>query len=350
MWERAGEAVAQNTTTGHAKRWTCSRGDTIMMPEASPELADRLNHLENTVSQLHGLVNALVRVSPLPPSASLCSEADKETISDQELQRTRGSDTAPLDEKWQHDTGRYPHVELDPETLHFAMLGRLLTGVTHDINNLLSIICGYAELLAEDFQESDPQYENAIAVAQLGHQAADLVRYLNNLKVGTQRSSTTSLNDSLNPLCRLLPRYVGSQLHFSSSLGSETQNVPLIPAEILQVVLNLVGNARNHTSPNGMISLRTASYTFQEKRYGWPDVVPPGKYALIAVTDSGSGMTEEVRLRIFEPGFTTRAGHGGTGLGLQIVREIVDRAHGYIQVQTVVEWGTTIRIFLPQVP
>jgi len=320
---------------------------------APPEV--RLIVLEQVVSRLAGMVDALVRVSPLPPpvwpTANDCPSTPElhDPLTDTKpLGRT--PPTIPWPEQRTEEAPKAKFLQDEgSETERYAALGRLFLGVSHDVNNLLTVICGYAELLAEGLPSTDSRHETATTVAQLGHQAADLIRYLNDLGTGVSDTSPAHINELLRRISRLLPRYVGSDVHFSLQLGTDAGSIYLAPAELLQLVLKLVGNARDATPPQGTVSLRTAAHHFTTDRPGWPDIVPAGKYAVLAITDTGRGMEDATRMRMFDEGFTTRRGDGGYGIGLSTVRAMVARVNGYIQVQSVIDWGTTVRLFFPAI-
>jgi signal transduction histidine kinase len=113
------------------------------------------------------------------------------------------------------------------------------------------------------------------------------------------------------------------------------------------VLLNLVINARDAiVGDGGTVTVRTAEAAVEAGRTGWPDRVPPGRYIAVTVSDTGCGMSDEVKARIFEPFFTTK-GDRGHGIGLATVRDVVRQAGGYIEVESAVGWGTTVRVFWP---
>ena len=236
--------------------------------------------------------------------------------------------------------------EPDEEELRFTTLGRLLPGIVHDVNNLLTVICGYAELLSEELDPLDPRRELTGHIGDLGRQAGEMLVYVNGLS-RARAIPIVSLPELFAKLARILPRYVGAEIAFSVDCAPDLGAIRVDPIEALQVVLNLVGNARAATAGGGAIAVRAVGRTLAEGRSGWPQTVPPGRFAVLTVSDTGCGIDDETLRRIFEPHFTTRAHAGGTGTGLATVARIVGRAGGRIQVETEPDWGTRVRVFFP---
>ena len=236
---------------------------------------------------------------------------------------------------------------LDAEERRCAALGRLLPGIAHDVNNLLSVVCGYSELLAEQHERNDPRRELADIIGELSHQAAEFLQSVNALSQPTDRAEV-DLGDLFVKLCRFLPRYVGSEIRFSVACDPDLGSIAIDPVAALQLVVNLVGNARAATPDGGAIAVRVVGKIFEEDLPGWPQAVPAGAYAVLTVSDTGRGMDAATKGRIFEPRFTTRADVGGSGMGLSTVAEIVERGGGFIQVDSEPGWGTRFRVFFPR--
>ncbi len=236
--------------------------------------------------------------------------------------------------------------KIPDEHERFTTLGRLLPGIAHDVNNLLSVICGYAELLTEELAPDDPRRELSSLIVEFGQQAGELLTYVHGLS-RTPAVTGVRLPELFAKVGRILPRYVGVDLRFSAECAPALGSIPLDPIEAVQVVLNLVGNARDATPQGGAIAVRAVGRTFAEARPGWPHTVPAGRFAVLTVSDTGRGMDDDTLLRIFEPHFTTRADRGGTGTGLATVARIVAGARGFIQVESEPDWGTRFRIYFP---
>ena len=272
-----------------------------------------------------------------PPELHACPMAHVQPYAPAEL-------NDPLTETKLLDPSDSPRIPDEIE--RFTTLGRLLPGIAHDVNNLLTVICGYAELLTEELAPDDPRRELSSLIVELGQQAGELLLYVNGLS-RTPAVTGVRLPELFAKVGRILPRYVGADLRFSVECAPALGSIPLDPIEAVQVVLNLVGNARDATPQGGAIAVRAVARAFAEARPGWPQTVPAGRFAVLTVSDTGRGMDDDTLLRIFEPHFTTRADRGGTGTGLATVARIVDGARGFIQVESEPDWGTRFRIFFP---
>lgn len=310
-----------------------------MTTDTDRDLPARLSSLEQSVDYLYRMMDSLSR-----HQAPTWAEGIRTDLIESPLPRS--SAPTPVDIRWPSPRIT-PTTRQDAATERTMMLGSLLTSVTHDLNNLLSIVSGFTEVLRDSYPDDDPRRETATTVMQMTYQAADLVRYLSEYAQGSAEVVEFPLNGLIERMSRLLPRYIGTEIQYTQYLGQDTGIIRINPTELLQIVLNLIGNAKNHTPAQGTISLRTAGHVLKDDRPGWPDRVPAGKYSLLAITDTGCGIKENVRMRMFENGFTTRGDAGGKGIGLSTVRWIVGQAGGYIQVQSIVDWGTTFRIFFP---
>lgn len=226
-------------------------------------------------------------------------------------------------------------------------VGRLAGGVAHDFNNLLSVINGYCEMMASKRNVRKLVTRELQEIHEASQKAAALVGQL--LAFSRRQASNPRvinldqlLRDNSNILSRLLKP--ARALEFSLTAG--TANIRVDPAQIQQVLLNLVLNARDALQEGGTATISTCI------REASPDTNDPthrGHYAVLTVSDNGSGMDEEVRSHLFEPFFTTKASGKGTGLGLALVYGVVQQSSGFIRVRSVPGAGSTFEIFLPLV-
>ncbi len=219
-------------------------------------------------------------------------------------------------------------------------VGRLAGGVAHDFNNLLTAIRGYADLLASELTADDPRREDALEIALAGQRAAALTRQLL-LFSRRERPSLEPVDLSLavGAVVPMLRRLIGEDVRLVTDLAPATARVDR--GHLEQLVLNLAVNARDAMPRGGTLSLATAVMAAPGAR---------GLRASLRVSDTGSGMTEEVRARLFEPFFTTKEAGKGTGLGLAIVRRIVEQLEGSIEVSTAPGAGATFLVLFPLVP
>jgi PAS domain S-box-containing protein len=225
-------------------------------------------------------------------------------------------------------------------------VGRLAGGVAHDFNNVLGIITACTELLQGRLEPTAAEYvENIRTAAQRG---ASLTRQL---LAFSRRQATQptifDLNDRLHEIAKLLRPLMGDDVELVIQRRSSSAIVETDPSQLDQIVLNLAVNARDAMPRGGKLILETATADFDEHFVRQHPQVTPGKYVLLAVSDTGMGMDEETVSRIFEPFFTTKEAGKGTGLGLATVYGIVRQSAGYIWVYSEPGRGTTFKIYLP---
>ena len=222
----------------------------------------------------------------------------------------------------------------------------MATGVAHDFHNLLGVIAGNAELVREAFPVGDRHREMAETIARAAHTVAGVSRKLLDIgKPGPPRAAPLDAGGALRALEPILRRLVGNPVRLAFDLAPD---LPVIRADATQfdrVVLNLVLNARDATAA-GTITVRAAAAVVEPDRAGWPPGRAAGEYVALTVSDTGCGMSAEVRAKMFDTFFTTK-GDRGTGLGLATVREAVAAAGGHVEVESEVGWGTQVRVFWP---
>jgi PAS domain S-box-containing protein len=233
------------------------------------------------------------------------------------------------------------------ETERLAGVGRLLAGVAHDFNNLLTLVTGHAELMRESLDAADPLRESADLIASSGAAAARVARQLlSYARPPAGEDSFLDPNAALRESESLLRRFTGSHIELDLLLAPGVGPLRVDRGDFDRVVLNLVANARDAIAEDGVISIRTAIANIPADRRGWPADRPPGDYFALTVTDTGCGMTDEVKARAFTRFFTTK-GKRGTGLGLASVQEMVHAAGGHVELESSTDWGTSVRVFWP---
>lgn len=229
-------------------------------------------------------------------------------------------------------------------------VGRLAGGVAHDFNNLLTVILGYTQLLADNVPAGSKMAESTAQIKSAAERAAGITRQLlafSRKTVLTPR--VLNLNDVLLNLDSLLRRLIGEDIEVFTVPADDLGCVKADPGQIEQVIMNLALNSRDAMPRGGKITLETANATLDQTYATDHQPVQPGSYVMLAVSDTGCGMSAETQSRIFEPFYTTKEVGKGTGLGLSMVYGIVKQSGGYIWVYSEPNRGTTIKIYLPRV-
>lgn len=229
-------------------------------------------------------------------------------------------------------------------------VGRLAGGVAHDFNNLLTVILGYAQLVGDGVPAGSRQADNTAQIRSAAERAAGITRQL----LAFSRKQVLSprvinLNDTMMSLDSLLRRLIGEDIEVITLPANDLGSVKADPGQIEQVIMNLALNARDAMPQGGKLTLETSNADLDETYAIEHQPVAPGHYVMLAVTDTGVGMSPEVQARIFEPFFTTKEVGKGTGLGLSMVYGIVKQSGGFIWVYSEPGQGTTFKIYLPRV-
>jgi PAS domain S-box-containing protein len=227
-------------------------------------------------------------------------------------------------------------------------VGRLTAGVAHDFNNLLTTINGFARLIQAELQPDDPLSEMAEMILRSGQRAADLVRQLLSFsRKQIIQPQVLNLNSVVSEMDKMLQRVIGEDINLKTVLTPELWPVKVDPTQIEQVIVNLVVNARDAMPKGGHLTLETANIVIDDKYVADHLEAQPGRYVLLAVSDTGCGMSHEVKARIFEPFFTTKELGQGTGLGLATVFGIVKQSGGDIWVYSEEGVGTAFKLYFP---
>jgi two-component system, cell cycle sensor histidine kinase and response regulator CckA len=228
-------------------------------------------------------------------------------------------------------------------------VGQLAGGIAHDFNNMLTAIIGFSDFLLMNHRPTDPAFQDIMNIKQNANRAAGLVRQLLAFsRQQTLRPQVLQLGDVLSELSILLGRLLGENVELLLDQAGDLWTVKADLHQFEQVIINLAVNARDAMADGGKLTIRTANVGEAESRaLGHPELVP-GDYVLIEVSDTGCGMTPEVKQKIFEPFFSTKEIGRGTGLGLSTVYGIVKQTGGYIFADSEAGNGTIMRVLLPR--
>ena len=244
-------------------------------------------------------------------------------------------------------TGRRRLEEQLRQAQKMEAIGQLAGGVAHDFNNLLTAILGYCQLLLQQLSPDAPAREDVFEIRRAGERAASLTQQLLAFsRKQVLQAQVLDVNVVVADMEKMLRRVIGEDLDFVTVLRHGVGRVKADPGQLEQVIINLAVNSRDAMPQGGRLTIETANAAVDE--VGGPGQVP-GRYVLISITDTGTGMDAETRSHLFEPFFTTKPVGKGTGLGLATVYGIVKQFGGYIWVDSEPQRGTTFRIYLPEV-
>jgi two-component system cell cycle sensor histidine kinase/response regulator CckA len=228
-------------------------------------------------------------------------------------------------------------------------IGELAGGIAHDFNNLLTAILAGADLVLGRNDLHAEVRDDLREIRQGAERGAALVRQL--LAFGRQQTlqpRVLAMNEAIQDLAGLMRRLLGGRISLDLDLETPGRLVRVDPTQLDQVLVNLAVNARDAMPEGGRLALRTGHVTLVRPLIRGQETIPPGRYVMVEVEDTGTGIPPDVLPRIFDPFFTTRRDSGGTGLGLSTVHGIVRQSDGYLAVESVVGRGTSFRLYLPR--
>ena len=228
-------------------------------------------------------------------------------------------------------------------------VGRLAGGVAHDFNNLLTIINTYSELTLARTSSADPARADIECIRTAGVSAAKLTRQMlafSRKQVLTPR--VLDINEAITGLTGMLSRVLGDHVHVVTELRHGLAPIFADAGQLEQVLMNLAVNAHDAMPNGGTLTIETAEVKLGEGTHDYRRPIPPGRYVMLGVSDTGTGMTAHVREHLFEPFFTTKQPGRGTGLGLATVYGIVKQSDGYIWVYSEPGRGSTFKIYFPR--
>ena len=242
--------------------------------------------------------------------------------------------------------------QLEEELNHAQRMegvGQLAGGIAHDFNNLLTVIRARSELAAARLQEADPLRRDLLLIQKTADRAATLTRQLLAFsRKQVLQPKVVALNELITGATDLLKRLIGEHIDLTFVPGAHIGPVRVDPGQLEQVIVNLAVNARDVMPGGGQLTLETANVELDAAYAARHVDVVAGSYVMLAVSDTGTGMSREIQARIFEPFFTTKGPGKGTGLGLSTVYGILKQSGGHIRVYSEPGAGTTFKVYLPR--
>jgi len=229
-------------------------------------------------------------------------------------------------------------------------VGRLAGGVAHDFNNLLMVISGYTEMLREDIALDDHYRDPLDQISRSATRATELTRQL--LTFSRRQISAPqklAVNELLSGVEKMLRRLIGEDIRLEMALSPDAGSISVDPGQFEQVIMNLAVNARDAMPQGGKLTIGTARMVAGDSLEHFRLAIPPGVYASVTVSDTGSGLSAEAKAHIFEPFFTTKEPGKGTGLGLSTVYGIVKQSGGSIWADSAAGQGCVFRMLFPAV-
>jgi two-component system, cell cycle sensor histidine kinase and response regulator CckA len=251
---------------------------------------------------------------------------------------------------WSDITERKSLEEQFRQAQKMEAVGQLAGGVAHDFNNLLTVINGYGEIVFDALPAEHPCRELVVEIQAAGDRAAGLTRQLLAFSRQTVlEPKVLDPNTVVQNIERLLGRLIGEDIDLATRLAVDLGRVKADAGQLEQAIMNLCVNARDAMPRGGQITIETHDVELDETYVASHPDVRTGPYVLVAVTDTGAGMTPEVQARIFDPFFTTKEQGKGTGLGLAMVFGFAKQSGGHVAVYSEVGQGSTFKLYLPRV-
>ena len=229
-------------------------------------------------------------------------------------------------------------------------VGRLAGGVAHDFNNLLMVIKGHTELLMDALPPADRMSRKIAQIDRAADRAAALTKQLLAFsRMQVLQPRVLNLNGVVEDMGKLLPRLIGEDVELGIRSAPDLGSIRADASQMEQIIMNLAVNARDAMPTGGRLIIETSNADLDRTYNSTHPIVKPGRYVLLAVSDTGTGMDAETQAHIFEPFFTTKEAGKGTGLGLATVYGVVKQSGGFIWVYSEVGKGTSFKIYLPRI-
>jgi two-component system, cell cycle sensor histidine kinase and response regulator CckA len=251
--------------------------------------------------------------------------------------------------KISHDITKIKKLEAQfIEAQKMEVVGQLAAGVAHDFNNVLGIIMGYSELIAVELSPEHPLQKYAEEIRLATIRATGLTQQLLIFsRKQIVQAVVLDLNEVIKGVDKMLRRLIDENIEMSMVYGENIGHVKADSGHIWQVLMNMIVNARDAMPSGGELRIETKKVALDKAYQQAHPGTSSGDFVLLSISDTGSGMTEEVKARLFEAFFTTKPAGKGTGLGLVTCQTIVQQAGGHIDVSSELGQGTTFNIYFP---
>lgn len=245
-------------------------------------------------------------------------------------------------------TQNYRLEEAVRQAQKMEAVGSLTGGIAHDFNNILAVILGNLQLLERRLEKNSKEEERLTGALNATLRGASLTRQL--LAFSRRQElepSVIDVNSTLNEFHKMISRTLSEDIEIEVNFKNELPNAYIDEGQLQNSVLNLAINARDAMPDGGKLFIETGEVRISDDELSGLDGLSPGHYVIVSITDTGSGMTKDVKSRVFEPFFTTKGVGKGTGLGLAMVYGFIKQSEGHVAVYSEINHGTTIRLYLP---
>ena len=341
----------------YSSTYTSSSDVKLAIDVGADKYLNKPASIEIIIAALHEVIAkppAVPRVGALPEvevlkeySKRLVDKLEEKNIA---LEQTNAELNATRDQLGQRLVESHRLEAQFIEAQKMEVIGQLAGGVAHDFNNILAVIMGYSDLMMQEFGPDDPIHKNVAEIRHAADRAAGLTRQLLVFsRKQTVQPVVLDLNEVVNDLDKMLRRLIDENIEMTIVPGKQIGRIKGDSGYVGQVLMNLVVNARDAMPNGGKLTIATDNVTFDGNYTRAHIGVIPGDYVMLSVSDTGTGMTDEVKAHLFEAFFTTKLKGKGTGLGLATCRTIVQQSGGHIEVQSELGKGTTFEICFPRV-
>jgi PAS domain S-box-containing protein len=342
------EAVAKCARDGHIRNFEVDYADkagAVVPVEINATVVNR-----SGIPQILALCRDITKRRQIEAELRVLNSGLEKRVTERtaELTAANAELTAEIEQRRLAEEARKKLQEELLQSQKMEVVGRLAGGIAHDFNNILGAISGYAEFLLKSMPEGAPVREDLSEILRETERGSLLTRQLMAIsRKQPLEAKVLSVNLMVEDSCRMLRRLIGPAVQIEQALGQQVEPIKADPGQISQVLMNLIVNARDAMPEGGRITVSTGNEELGTETAGLRLSPPPGRYAVLTVSDTGTGMSPETAAHAFDPFFTTKEKGKGTGLGLSTVYGIVSQTGGGIALETAPGKGCTFKIYFP---